>query len=109
LQTEHDHLATIEDDRLRVKPVVKIIGEFWAQTTEGDGNFNMFAFLERESAQVLVEPIATWIMYMMYQVKERWREKKPLEAKYRKPAWWELHKRAVNELNLQKKIAMLSV
>ena len=64
-------MATIEVDRLRVKPVVKIIGEFWAQTTEGDGNFNMFEFLEREGAQVLVEPIATWVMYMMYQVKAR--------------------------------------
>jgi len=105
----HDHLATIEVDRLRIKPVVKIIGEFWAQITEGDGNFNMFAFLEREGAQVLVEPIATWIMYMMYQVKERWREKKPLEDKYPKPAWWELHKHAVNELNFRKKIAGLSV
>ncbi len=109
LQTIHDHLATIEVDRLRIKPVVKIIGEFWAQTTEGDGNFNMFAFLEREGAQVLVEPIATWIMYMMYQVKERWREKKPLELKYNKAAWWELHKHAANELNFQKKIAMLTV
>ena len=29
---------------LRVKPIVKITGEFWAQTTEGDGNFNMFQF-----------------------------------------------------------------
>jgi predicted nucleotide-binding protein (sugar kinase/HSP70/actin superfamily) len=109
LQAVHDHMATIEVDRLRVKPVVKIIGEFWAQTTEGDGNFNMFAFLEREGATVLVEPIATWIMYMMYQVKERWREKKPLEAKYQKPAWWQLQKHAINELNFQKKIAMLSV
>jgi len=45
-----------------VKPVVKIIGEFWAQITEGDGNFHMFEFLEREGAQVLVEPIGTWVM-----------------------------------------------
>ena len=94
LQAVHDHMATIEVDRLRVKPVVKIIGEFWAQTTEGDGNFNMFAFLEREGAQVLVEPIATWIMYMMYQVKERWREKKPLEARYKKPAFPSIVRRA---------------
>jgi predicted nucleotide-binding protein (sugar kinase/HSP70/actin superfamily) len=41
-----------------VKPVINITGEFWAQTTEGDGNFNMFAFMEKEGAQVLVEPIA---------------------------------------------------
>ena len=52
-----------------MKPTVKITGEFWAQTTEGDGNFNMFPFLEREGAQVMVEPIATWIMYMLHQAK----------------------------------------
>src|SRR4029079_13605995 len=109
LQRCPDQFNEIEIDRTRVKPIVKITGEFWAQTTEGDGNFNMFAFLEREGAQVLVEPIATWIMYMMYQVKERWREKKPLEDKYKNPAWWELHKHAVNELNFRKKIAGLAV
>ena len=65
-----DSINAIEVDRLRVKPVIKITGEFWAQTTEGDGNFNMFAFLEKEGAQVLVEPIATWIAYMMYVAKE---------------------------------------
>jgi len=54
-----DSIDAIEVDRLRVKPVIKITGEFWAQSTEGDGNFNMFAFLEKEGAQVLVEPIAT--------------------------------------------------
>ena len=62
-----------------MKPVVKIIGEFWAQTTEGDGNFHMFEFLEREGAQVLVEPIGTWVMYMMYQVKARSLARRSLE------------------------------
>ena len=57
----------IEVDRLRVKPLVKITGEFWAQTTEGDGNFHMFQFLEREGAEVMVEPIANWIMYLLWQ------------------------------------------
>ena len=63
-------LDEVEVDRTRVKPIVKITGEFWAQTTEGDGNFNMFQFLEREGAQVLVEPIGTWIMYMIHQAKQ---------------------------------------
>ena len=54
-----DIFNSVEVDRLRVKPIVKITGEFWAQTTEGDGNFNVFKFLEREGAQVLVEPIGT--------------------------------------------------
>ena len=56
----------IQVDRLRAKPVVKITGEFWAQTTEGDGNFRMFEFLEKEGAEVRVEPIAAWIDYMRH-------------------------------------------
>jgi predicted nucleotide-binding protein (sugar kinase/HSP70/actin superfamily) len=55
----------VEVDRLRIKPVVKITGEFWAQTTEGDGNFRMFRFLEREGAHVLVEPVGGWVMYLL--------------------------------------------
>lgn len=56
----------VEVDRLRAKPVVKITGEFWAQTTEGDGNFRMFEFLGSEGAEVRVEPIAAWIDYMRH-------------------------------------------
>lgn len=109
LQDVHERLGQIEVDRLRVKPVVKIIGEFWAQITEGDGNFNMFAFLEREGAQVLVEPIATWVMYMMYQVKARWHERKSLDARYKNVAWYEPHKLLLNELHFRKKTAMITI
>ncbi len=105
----HERLSAIEVDRLRVKPVVKIIGEFWAQITEGDGNFNMFAFLEREGAQVLVEPIGTWVMYMLYQAKERSRENCAVNARYRNPATWELHKRALNQLQFLPKWLMFTV
>ena len=56
-------------DRLQPKPVVKVTGEFWAQTTEGDGNFNMFRFLQAEGAEIITEPIATWLTYMMWQEK----------------------------------------
>ncbi|HET7873697.1 MAG TPA: hypothetical protein VFL42_14370, partial [Terriglobales bacterium] len=109
LRDVHDRLSKIEVDRLRVKPVVKIIGEFWAQITEGDGNFNMFAFLEREGAQVLVEPIGTWVMYMMYQAKERAREKCAVDARYKDPAPWELHKHALNKWQFLPKQLMWSV
>jgi predicted nucleotide-binding protein (sugar kinase/HSP70/actin superfamily) len=64
-------LAAIEVDRMRVKPVVKVTGEFWAQTTEGDGNYRMFQFLEGEGAEVLVEPILTWLCYLVWQVKQK--------------------------------------
>jgi predicted nucleotide-binding protein (sugar kinase/HSP70/actin superfamily) len=68
----------VEVDYTRPKPIVKITGEFWAQTTEGDGNFRMFRFLEGEGAEVLVEPIATWISYMLNQARTRARDRRGL-------------------------------
>lgn len=57
--------SEIEVDYLRPKPLCKIIGEFWAQTTEGDGNFRMFSFLESQGAEVFSEPVTTWINYLI--------------------------------------------
>jgi len=71
LHAARTRLDAIEVDRLRVKPIVKVTGEFWAQTTEGAGNFDMFAFLEREGAEVLVEPVGGWVMYLLYQARAR--------------------------------------
>lgn len=74
--------GAIKVDRTNPKPIVKITGEFWAQTTEGDGNFNMFSFLEREGAQVLVEPIGTWLMYMLHQAKQKNRDRAGYQEKF---------------------------
>lgn len=52
-------------DRLRVKPKVKITGEFWLQTHEGDGNYNIKRWLEQEGAEVMPPPIAVWLDYWM--------------------------------------------
>jgi predicted nucleotide-binding protein (sugar kinase/HSP70/actin superfamily) len=60
-------LDRLEIDRLRVKPVVKVTGEFWAAQTCGDGNFDMFRFLEREGAEARVDPIGGWVMYLLFQ------------------------------------------
>ncbi len=100
---------TIDIDRLRVKPIVKITGEFWAQTTEGDGNFNMFKFLEREGAHVLVEPIGTWITYMIHQVVQRYKDHKGLEEGATMPPLWRLDKRAKIEWNYRNKVAKLKL
>ena len=70
--------AEIEVDFTRAKPVCKVTGEFWAQTTEGDGNFRMFSFLEGEGAEVLVEPVATWITYMLHQATKKARDRRGL-------------------------------
>jgi predicted nucleotide-binding protein (sugar kinase/HSP70/actin superfamily) len=109
LDTAANKLNTIEVDRTRVKPVVKITGEFWAQLTEGDGNFHMFDFLEREGAQVMVEPIATWVAYLMYQAKAHAKEKWPVNRPYRNPKWYELKKHMANDLGLRKKLMGIGV
>ena len=70
---------SISVDRSQVKPVVKITGEFWAQTTEGDGNFNMFPFLEREGAEVMIEPITPWLLYMLHQEKQALKDRRDLD------------------------------
>ena len=67
--------AGIEVDYSRVKPKVKITGEFWAQTTEGDGNYHMFSWLESEGAEVMVEPIGTWIEYLIWSAKHTFEER----------------------------------
>ncbi len=107
LAAARESINAIEVDRTKIRPVVKITGEFWAQTTEGDGNFNMFAFLEREGAQVLVEPIATWVAYLMYQAKAHARAKWPVTRPYREPKWWELKKQFANQMSLRKKLMMI--
>ncbi len=96
-------IGQIKVDRLRVKPVVKITGEFWAQLTEGDGNFNMFAFLEREGAHVLVDSVGNWITYLLHQAKANARERKYLDATTPHPAWWRFGKRIGNEFPYLKK------
>jgi predicted nucleotide-binding protein (sugar kinase/HSP70/actin superfamily) len=109
LNALRDGFNSIEVDRLRVKPIVKITGEFWAQTTEGDGNFNMFRFLEKEGGQVLVEPIATWIMYMIHQVVQKYRDTKGLDDGAVLPPAWRLDKHAKLELETRKKVVRLKL
>jgi predicted nucleotide-binding protein (sugar kinase/HSP70/actin superfamily) len=104
LATAREKMDSIEVDRTKVKPMVKITGEFWAQLTEGDGNFHMFEFLEREGAQVMVEPIATWVAYLLYQAKAHAKAKWPVNRPHRNPEWWEVKKHIANDLGLRKKL-----
>ena len=62
-------LSKVEVDRLRPKPKVTIIGEFWAMTTEGDGNYKLQSFLEKEGAEVDVQLVSAWLLYNVWQVK----------------------------------------
>src|SRR5262252_8592483 len=55
----------VEVDRLRVKPLVKITGEFYLQTVEGDPNYNIHRWLEAEGAEVYPAAITVWLDYLM--------------------------------------------
>jgi predicted nucleotide-binding protein (sugar kinase/HSP70/actin superfamily) len=55
----------IEVDRLRVKARIKITGEFWLQTHEGEGNYNIKRWLENEGAEIIPPPVAVWLDYLI--------------------------------------------
>ena len=63
-------LSRVQVDRTRVKPKVGIIGEFWAMTTEGDGNYQMQRFLENEGAEVDIQIVTNWLLYLISE--KRW-------------------------------------
>ncbi len=60
-------LGAVKVDRTRPKPRVGIIGEFWAMTTEGDGNYGLQRFLEAEGAEPDIQIVTAWLLYMIWQ------------------------------------------
>jgi predicted nucleotide-binding protein (sugar kinase/HSP70/actin superfamily) len=94
-------------DRMRLRPIVKIIGEFWAQTTEGGGNYRMFDFLEKEGAQVQPEAIGTWISFLLAHAKMQMYPKRGMDSQCREPV--NLRDRWRNEMGFQKKRFLLTL
>jgi predicted nucleotide-binding protein (sugar kinase/HSP70/actin superfamily) len=60
-------LSAISVDRSQIKPRVSVTGEFWAMTTEGDGNYHLQRFLEQEGAEVETQLLTHWFLYMLWQ------------------------------------------
>ncbi len=58
--------AKVKVNRLQPKPKVAIIGEFWAMTTEGDGNYRLQRFLEEEGAECDIQIITAWALYIIW-------------------------------------------
>jgi predicted nucleotide-binding protein (sugar kinase/HSP70/actin superfamily) len=108
LEKCRERINSIEIDRLRVKPTVKIVGEFWAQTTEGDGNYRMFEFLEREGAQVQWEAIGTWLTYLLTHAQLQLDPRRGMDSHYQEPDRWNLRQRMRNEITFQEKRALLA-
>ncbi len=63
------HLGSVEVDRLRPKPKVAIIGEFWAMTTEGDGNYHLQRFVESEGGENDIQILVNWLLYTLWEMR----------------------------------------
>src|SRR5690606_897068 len=80
------HFAQVKVDRLLPKPKVSVIGEFWAMTTEGDGNYHLQRFLEQEGAECTIQLLANLLLYNLweyrYDTKDRARLRDADDAHY---------------------------
>lgn len=70
----------VKVDRTQAKPKVSIIGEFWAMTTEGDGNYQLQRFLESEGAEADIQLVTAWILYTIWEARRDTLERKDLKA-----------------------------
>jgi len=59
--------AQVKLDWTRPAPRVSIIGEFWAMTTEGDGNYQLQRFLEGEGAECDIQFVTNWLLFMLWE------------------------------------------
>ena len=101
---------SIELDRLRVRPVVRVIGEFWAQSTDGDGNFRMVRFLEQERAEAYVDRmIGTRITYLFHMARQMARAKKDIDADGRAITIRQPLRLLSGRVRYAKKMAMLAL
>ena len=101
-------MAAIKVDRTRIKPRVAIIGEFWAMTTEGDGNYKMQRFLEQEGAEVDIQLVTNWILYLLWGAKYDTLERAKLKGTDRRVgADGQGSKFALENINVAKKLWMI--
>lgn len=73
-------LAKIDYDRTQVKPIVSVIGEFWAMTTEGDGNYDLYKFLESQGAECDIQPVVNWLLYLLWEQRHDTKMRMTLKA-----------------------------
>ena len=52
------------------RPVIHIMGEFWAKTTDTEGNYNLFRFIEKEGGVVSNETVTDWLLHQIWRA--RW-------------------------------------
>ena len=94
----------VEVDHLKLKTKVKLTGEFWAMTNQSEGNYNMMEFLENEGAEVLTEPVATYLLFMFSKHVLRLKERKGIGT----TPWSKPLDKISEKFNYYKKYLMLT-
>lgn len=97
LKASRQLLDAVPLERVQAKPKVSVIGEFWAMTTEGDGNYHLQKFLEAEGAEVDIQPVTNWTLYMIWSVRYDIRQQLKLSLPWRQ------------KMALRKKLGMLKL
>src|SRR5205814_1970795 len=95
--------ANVKIDRLRARPKVSIIGEFWAMTTEGDGNYQLQKFLESEGGENDIQLTTAWLLYNIWEVARDTRER--AELREHDTGKYGLH--GTDEIGVTKKLAVM--
>src|SRR6201999_2089988 len=67
LQRGRAELGKVACDWPGPAPRVSIIGECWAMTTEGDGNYRLQRFLEQEGAECDIQFVTNWLLFMLWE------------------------------------------
>lgn len=99
----------VKVDRMKSRTKVKITGEFWAMTTVGDGNFDLFNFLEKEGSELLIEPVASLIQFLFSKGMLRHRNRRELLLSKGVKNKWDWKNRWKNYKAYQKKLLTLKV
>ncbi|MET0386803.1 MAG: 2-hydroxyglutaryl-CoA dehydratase [Polyangiales bacterium] len=69
LRRARKYLKAVKVDRSQAKPKVSILGEFWAMTTEGDGNYHLQEFIEREGGENDIQLLAFLLLYNLWEIR----------------------------------------
>jgi len=96
-------LSQVKVDKLRPKAKTSIIGEFWAMTTEGDGNYQLQKFLESEGGENDIQLTTAWLLYNIWEVARDTRERRDL----RNHDGGAYGLEGVDEFGVAKKLAMM--
>jgi predicted nucleotide-binding protein (sugar kinase/HSP70/actin superfamily) len=73
-------IEAVEVDKLRPRAKTSIIGEFWAMTTEGDGNYALQRFLESEGGENDIQLTTAWLLYNIWENARDTRERRDLRG-----------------------------